>query len=197
MADRPVVVSREALYRETRTSAHGDELRCIVTREALRHPATGRVEHRAVVRHPGIVVIVALVPPDRVLLLRQYRHAVDADLWEVPAGTLHGREEDGRVVATESPVECAARELEEETGWIAGDLEQLGTCHPMPGMTDEVLHVFVARNLSPGRQALDPGEMISEVRPVPLAALPDMVARGEITDGKTIVALYYASRAMA
>jgi ADP-ribose pyrophosphatase len=185
-------VERKILHQETRQSGHGEELRWMIVRERYRHPDTGEDETRAVIRHPGVVVIVALPAPDQILLVRQYRHAVGASLWEVPAGTLSGRGGDGVVVSDERPDECAARELEEETGWSAGRLEMIGMCYPMPGGSDERLHVFVARELTPGTQALDPGEAIAEVRGVDVREVFRMIATGEITDGKTVSAMLYA-----
>jgi ADP-ribose pyrophosphatase len=138
------------------------------------------------------VVIVAMPSPDQILLVRQYRHPVGASLWEVPAGTLSGREGDGVVVSDERPEDCAARELQEETGWGAGHLQMIGMCYPMPGGSDERLHVFVARDLRPGTQALDPGEAIGEVRAVDVREVFRMIATGEITDGKTVSAMLYA-----
>ncbi len=185
-------VERELLYQETRASGHGDELRWMIVRERFRHPDTGRDETRAVIRHPGVVVIVAMPSADEILLVRQYRHAVGAALWEVPAGTLSGREGDGVVVSDERPEDCAARELEEETGWRAGRLDMIGMCYPMPGGSDERLHVFVARDLRPGTQALDPGEAIGEVRAVHVRDVLRMIGTGEIADGKTVSAMLYA-----
>jgi ADP-ribose pyrophosphatase len=167
----------------------------MIVRETFREPASGARQTRAVIRHPGVVVIVALPAPDEILLVRQYRHPVGARMWEVPAGTLSGREDEGVVVSHERPAECAARELEEETGWVAGRIELLGTCHPMPGGSDERLHVFVARDLRRGTQALDPGEAISDVRVVAVRDVLGMIASGEITDGKTVSAMLYALNA--
>ncbi len=182
---------RELIYKETRASGHGEELRWMVVRETFGHPDTGRRETRAVLRHPGVVVIVAFPSPDEILLVRQYRHPVGTHMWELPAGTLDGRERDGSVVSAEEPEACAARELEEETGWSARRVEAIGMCHPMPGTSDERLHVFVARDLRPGAQALDPGEVIGEVRRATVSEVFRMMAAGEITDGKTVSAMLY------
>ena len=183
------------IHQETRPSQHGDEVRWMIVRETFRHPASGARETRSVIRHPGVVAIVALVAPDEILLVRQYRHPVGAFMWEVPAGTLSGRAGEGTVVSDEVPLACAARELEEETGWRAGRLTPIGLCHPMPGGSDERLYVFVARDLERGRQALDPGEVIGEVRAVAVREVFRMLATGEITDGKTVSAMLYAMTA--
>jgi ADP-ribose pyrophosphatase len=167
----------------------------MIVRETFRDPASGTRQTRGVIRHPGVVVIVALLSPDEILLVRQYRHPVGAQMWEVPAGTLSGREGDGVVMSDELPAECAARELEEETGWIAGRIDAIGMCHPMPGGSDERLHVFVARDLRRGTQALDPGEAIGEVRAMAVREVFRMIGTGEITDGKTVSAMLYALNA--
>ena len=164
----------------------------MIVRERFTHPETGHDETRGVIRHPGVVVIVALTPANEILLVRQYRHPVGTALWEIPAGTLSGHEGDGIVVSDERPEECAARELEEETGWSAGRIEEIGMCYPMPGGSDERLHVFVARDLRPGTQALDPGETIGEVRAMTVREVFRMIATGEIADGKTVSAMLYA-----
>jgi len=164
----------------------------MIVRERFRHPESGRDETRGVIRHPGVVVIVALTSADEILLVRQYRHPVGMALWEIPAGTLSGHEGDGIVVSDERPEECAARELEEETGWSAARMEAIGMCYPMPGGSDERLHVFVARDLRPGTQSLDPGETIGEVRAMTVREVFRMIATGEITDGKTVSAMLYA-----
>jgi ADP-ribose pyrophosphatase len=167
----------------------------MIVRETFREPTSGARQTRAVIRHPGVVVVVALAGPDEILLVRQYRHPVGARVWEVPAGTLSGRDGDGVVVTDERPAECAARELEEETGWVAGRIEPIGMCYPMPGGSDERIHVFVARDLRRGTQALDPGEAISDVRAVAVRDVLRMIATGEIVDGKTVSAMLYALNA--
>jgi hypothetical protein len=97
--DDPTAWARDVrvLHREIRRSNHGDELRWALCDERAEQAGTGRVLHRGVLRHPGICIIVPYLTPDTILLVRQYRYAVDAELWELPAGTLPGREEDGRV----------------------------------------------------------------------------------------------------
>ena len=180
------------VYREVRRSTHGDELRWAVAAEPVADPDGGPPVTRGVFRHPGICVVVPFVTADEVLLIRQYRYAVDAELWEVPAGTLPGREENGRIVAIESPEACAGRELEEETGYAARRIRKIGECYAMPGSSDEVVHAFLAEDLVHGPQRLDPGGTISAVRAFSRRELGEMVHRGEIRDGKTLIALFYA-----
>ncbi len=134
-----------------------------------------------VVRHPGASAIVALTESDEVLLVRQYRHAVGGFIYEVPAGKLDG----------EPPEVCAARELVEEAGVEAGDMEKLGSIVTTPGFSDEVIHLFLARDLRPAAQALEPDEVLT-VEKVPFSAALDMCARGEIRDAKSLCALLLA-----
>ncbi len=182
----------ETKYRETRQSKHGEELRWLVNRETILNRATGKPTTRGTIRHPGICVIVAWVDDEHIALMRQYRYAVDGELWELPAGTMNGREANQRMVATETPEECAARELAEETGYQAEVWEQVCECYAMPGSSDELIHVFVARRLTRNEQALDEDEIIREVRAFSPDELAGMIGRGEIRDAKTLVGLFYA-----
>jgi len=150
------------------------------------------------IRHPGASAVVALDPPGAaeagpgpsqpiVVLIRQYRYAADGFVWEVPAGKLD---------PGEAPEACAQRELEEETGYRAGRLEHLVTIHTTPGFTDEVIHLFLGRDLEVGSMKHGDSEFI-ERHEVLLASAMDMIDRGEITDAKTICALTLAARVVA
>jgi len=139
----------------------------------------GRAIRREVVRHPGAVTVVGVTGDDHVLMIRNRRVAVDERLCELPAGKL----EPG-----EPPEAAAVRELAEETGYRASRVRRLGEFYTSPGFADELMHVYVAEGLEPGRQRLEPGEDIN-VEPIALAAALDMVRRGEIRDGKSIAAL--------
>jgi len=140
-----------------------------------------------VIRHPGAAAIVAMPDPGSLLLLRQYRHAVGGTIWEIPAGTLN----DG-----ESPERCARRELIEETGFAARTWKRLGEITPVPGYSDERIHLFLATDLSPDRQCLDRDELI-EVRTVALKAAMAMVDEGDIQDAKSIAALMLVHRLLS
>jgi ADP-ribose pyrophosphatase len=144
----------------------------------------GRTLLLDVVRHPGASAVVPFLAEDEVLLIRQYRHAADGTILEVPAGKL----DDG-----ESPAACAARELEEEAGQRAGRLEALGWIWTTPGFTDEKIHLFAGFDLSPVPQSPDDDEII-EVVPTPLDRALDLVWRGEINDAKSALALIRAAR---
>jgi len=177
-------------YREARPSKHGEELRWIVTRETILNTATGDTVTRGTIRHPGICVIVPLLDEDRILLMHQYRYAADERLWELPAGTLEGRLQGDRVVGAETPVACAARELQEETGYKAGKLEHLFTLFPSPGILDEKMHIFIATDLTPSKQKLDDDEEIT-IKPFTFKELRVQLKANNIKDGKTIAALSY------
>jgi ADP-ribose pyrophosphatase len=185
---------RITAYRETRSSMHGEELRWLISREQIFNSATGQSLSRSFVRHPGIAVIVPFLSDETVVLLRQYRYAINDELWELPAGTLAGREDDHRIVATEDPAVCAARELIEETGFAANRLEKIAECYAIPGSGDELMHFFFAFDLQRVEQSLDVGEIISEVKPFRLTELETMIGRGEIRDAKTLIGLFYALR---
>ena len=179
-------------YREERPSKHGTELRWIINSETILDTETDHQTTRAVIRHPGICVIVPFVGEDQIALMHQYRYSFDGRHWELPAGTLNGREENQRVVSTETPEECAARELKEETGYVAGRLEKVTECYAMPGSSDQLIHIFFAFDLTREDASLDIGEIIDEVRTFTGEELEGMLARAEIRDAKTLVALFYA-----
>ncbi|MFZ4627047.1 MAG: NUDIX hydrolase [Blastocatellia bacterium] len=181
----------ETAYREARPSKHGEELRWILNRETIRQETTGEVVTRGAIRHPGICVIVPEEVDGRVLLLRQYRYPADRALWELPAGTLAGRETpEGRMVATESPAACAHRELLEETGYRAEEMIALGSCYAMPGSSDERIYLFLARQLRPEAAALDIGEVVYEVRAFSWEEIEAMIDAETIEDAKTLVGLF-------
>jgi ADP-ribose pyrophosphatase len=134
------------------------------------------------VRHPGSTAVVPLLNGRTVVMELQYRHAVGEYLLEIPAGTM----EPG-----ELPLACAERELEEETGFKATKLVELGKVHIIPAYSDEVIHVYVATGLMPARQKLDKDEII-EIVEYPLEHTLQMIADGRITDALTILCLQRA-----
>ncbi len=136
-----------------------------------------------VIRHPGAASIVALTEGGEVLLLRQYRHAVGDYIWEIPAGT-KSENEDSLI--------CARRELEEETGYTANRWEDLGDITPLPGYSDERIHLFLAQELKETTQNLDADEVLT-VHKIPYREVLEMIRLGKIKDAKTISALFLAS----
>ena len=158
-------------------------------RGSLISVATARFEapdgdefERDVVHHPGAVSVVPLVGDDEVLLVRQYRAAVDRVLLEIPAGK---RDVDG-----EPPEATAARELAEEIGMRAGRLDQLAEFYNSPGFCDEHSYVFLGRDLTEcATDAQGIEEQHMTVERVALGDVPALIARGEIVDAKTIIGL--------
>ncbi len=136
-----------------------------------------------IVRHPGAAAVVPFESEDRVLLIRQFRHATGGTIWEVPAGKLDGEE----------PARCAARELEEEVGRRAGRLEKLGEIWTTPGFTDERIHLFAAFDLREVPTRRGPDEVI-EVVSVPFQEALELVWQGELGDAKSALALLHAAR---
>jgi ADP-ribose pyrophosphatase len=154
--------------------------------DTVRFPdgSTGTLE---MLRHPGASAVIpflddARAADPRVLLIRQFRHAADGFIYEIPAG---------RLDPGETPEACAARELEEETGMRAAKIERLTTIFTTPGFTDEKIHLFVAHQLSAGQVRREADEFV-ELKPLPWSRVMMMIHRGEIVDGKTLIALLFA-----
>ena len=122
-----------------------------------------------------------IVEPGKILMVRQYRHPVGEVLLEIPAGTLKPGED---------PMACAARELEEETGYRAGKLAHLATIYPAPGYSSETLHIYLARDLRKGVQALEVDESISVIE-MSIDQVLEGIRDGGVKDSKTIVAILY------
>jgi len=186
--------NRETIYREVRPSHDADELRWILNRETIHDNATGVTTTRGTIRHPGVCVIVQFLDRARILLIRQYRYAAGKELWELPAGTMKGRIEKGRMTPAEAPEDCARRELLEETGYEADSLRQVCQCYAIPGTSDELMRIFFAENLTKRQQSLDAGEVIEEVKPFSLTEISGLIEKAAIHDAKTLVGLFYALR---
>ena len=156
-----------------------------VARATFEDPDGGEFE-RDVVHHPGAVSVVPVVDEGTaVLLVRQYRAAVDRELLEIPAGK---RDVDGE------PVErTARRELEEEVGMRAGRLEKLAEFYNSPGFSDELSFVFLARDLDPSEiSAHSPEEQEMTIERVPLDEVPVLIRSGRLVDAKSIIGLCLA-----
>ena len=138
----------------------------------------GGTAQRELVVHPGAAVILPLTGDGGVVMIRNYRFAVGRELWELPAGTLE---------PPELPADCAARELREETGYQAGRIEPLGQYYSSPGFCTELVHAFVAEDLTHVGQELDAGERI-RVERVEVRRVEEMMRGGEIADAKSIAA---------
>ncbi len=152
-------------------------------REDTRLLPDGTAVTRGIVVHPGSVVLVPLRPsPDgpEILMLRQYRQTLGQTILELPAGTRHW---------DEPWLECAQRELREETGYRADTFTSLGEVWPAPGLTDEVMHIFLAQELTADPLPGDVDETI-EVTPMWLAEVVAMAQDGRLQDAKSVVAMW-------
>lgn len=141
----------------------------------------GTVAELEIAHHPGGAVVVAVDADDRVCLLRQFRHAAGGWITELPAGKIDNRE---------PPLECAQRELAEEAGVKARQWDSLGQFVSSPGVLTEVIHVFLARGLSPCNAAPEEHEVF-EARWVPLTEAAALAADGRLQDAKTIIGLIW------
>ena len=154
-----------------------------VIRQVQKTP-DGKLHVRETVQHPGAVTILPLVDEGHVCLIRNYRVAVSATLLELPAGTLEPGED---------PAVTAGRELIEETGYRAGTIEKLCEFYMSPGILNERMHLYLARDLALGETALEPGEDI-ETLVVTWADALRMACDGTIQDAKTLVGLFFYDR---
>lgn len=152
----------------------------------------GRRSTRDIAAHPGAVAVVAIDGEDRVLMVRQWRHAASGPLLEIPAGTLD-RHPDGSL---EDPSIAAARELEEETGSRAASWRLLGSFYTAPGFTSELMYLYLATGLTSSHaDGLHPDEDEHlELVPIPFADAVSMAMAGEIHDAKSMVGLLMAAR---
>jgi len=144
----------------------------------------GKIARRELVRHNGGACIVAIDDQRRTYLVRQFRKPFEQMLLEVPAGKLE---------AGEDPLACAARELTEETGWIANTIVPLGMMYPTPGYCGEILYLYLGLDLEKGIAKLDEGEYLDVIEMGFDEALA-MLDRGELPDAKTQLALMKAKR---
>ncbi len=134
---------------------------------------------REVVKHANAVVIVPIDDEDNVMLVRQYRYPTEQALLEAPAG---GIEE------SETPDDCAQRELQEEVGFASRNLRNLGGFWSAPGFCDEFMYVYLAKDLIPSKLDSDEDENI-QVETIPMSRIPQLIRLGEIQDAKSIAAL--------
>ncbi|HEY7641981.1 MAG TPA: NUDIX hydrolase [Steroidobacteraceae bacterium] len=151
-----------------------------IERVALPNGTTATLE---IIRHPGGAAVLALDASDRVCLLRQFRHAAGGWVWELPAGKIDNRE---------PPLDTARRELEEEAGMAADSWQSLGDYLSSPGVFTEVVHLFLATQLTPLPPRPEEHEVF-EVHWLPYGDVLAMAQSGELRDGKSLVAVFRAA----
>lgn len=154
-----------------------------VKRDLVRLP-NGNTSHREYVMHPGAVVIVPILPNGNIVLEKQFRYALRQVFIELPAG---------KIDLNEEVLHTGQRELLEETGYTANQWVRLGQQHPCIGYSNEVIHIYLASDLIAGSHQRDDDETL-EVFDLSFADCFTMIRNGEITDGKTIVALFLAEK---
>ncbi len=178
MADNATVLA-------TRRAYDGQIVKLDVDTVRLPHGIEVELE---MIRHAGAAAVVPLLSDPKgddpqVLLIHQFRYAADGRIWEIPAGVLEPGED---------PVDCARRELAEETGGVASHVEHMTTIYTTPGFTDERIHLFLAWGISMGEARPEHDELI-DVRPFPMSQIMKMIRDGEIVDAKSMVGLLYAA----
>lgn len=143
----------------------------------------GKTSKREIIKHPGAVAVIAVTDENKIVLVEQYRKALERNLVEIPAGKLEQGEE---------PLASAARELEEETGYICESLELLTSFYTSPGFADEIVHVYEARGLTKKENAagLDEDEFLNLIE-LTLTEAIEYVAQQKIYDAKTAFAVQY------
>ncbi|MGE4283679.1 MAG: NUDIX hydrolase [Clostridia bacterium] len=144
----------------------------------------GNVSTREIVEHAGGVGIIPVTNNMEVIMVKQFRKPIEDICLEIPAGKLKEGED---------PLQCGVRELEEETGYKAHNIQSLGSFYPTPAFTNEVLYLYMATGLCKGQVKLDEDEFV-ETEIIPLAKLVDMVMQGEVKDAKSIIAILKASQ---
>jgi ADP-ribose pyrophosphatase len=158
-----------------------------VDKDSVKFP-NGSVGELEMVRHPGASAVVPFLSDPRgddpqIMLIKQFRHAADDFIYEIPAGKLDNGED---------PAVCAARELKEETGCTAERIEHLYSFYTTPGFTDEIIHAFMATGLSRGDSAHEKDEFMS-LEVVTLSHALELIKKGELKDAKTALSLLYVA----
>jgi ADP-ribose pyrophosphatase len=165
------ILSHQEVYSGKIVKLHVDTIR----------QASGRTTIREVVLHPGGVAAIPVLKDGRLLLIRQFRYPIGKFILEIPAGKLD---------SGQPPLETVAREIEEETGYVAGVLTHECTFYTTPGISDESIHLFLARDLTLKAQRLEEGEHIT-VEAYSLDECLEKIRAGEINDGKTILGILW------
>ena len=173
----PIIISHTEVY-------HGKIVNLDVDQVLL---PSGRSGIREVVHHPGGVVAVPVTPDGRLVLVRQFRYPLQKFILEFPAGKLD---------SNQPPLETIARELEEEAGLRADNITHEFSFYTSPGISDEIIHLYIARGLNPISQRLEEGEHIT-VESYTSQECLDKILTGEIADGKTMIGILWYLRQCA
>lgn len=143
---------------------------------------SGNTGIREIAVHPGGAVIVPVKDDGKIILVKQFRYPIQKTLIELPAGKLEKGED---------PLDCATRELEEETGYRSKTIKKLGEIYTAPGYCTEVLYIYSAMQLIPGNHNREEGELGMEIMELSIEEIEKSISSGEITDAKTIVGIHY------
>ena len=163
-------INRELKYKGTMIEMYSDTISV----------PNGNIAHWDFIKHKGAAAVVPITDDGKVVMVRQYRNALDRETLEIPAGGLNSQEETTK--------DAAARELEEETGYQSNDLELLITVATTVAFCNEMIDIYIARNLIQSKQNLDEDEYV-EVEEYTVDELSDMIYAGKINDSKTISAI--------
>ena len=163
-------MGRELAYQGTVLKVYKDHMKF----------SNGNTEDWDFIHHDGAAAVIPVMDDGKILMVKQYRNALERDTLEIPAGNLDDPDEVGIV--------CASRELKEETGYSSDDLEWILTIRTTVAFCNERIEVFVARNLIPGEQHLDEDEFV-DVKAYELEELKEMIFEGKIQDSKTMAAI--------
>lgn len=150
-----------------------------VNKDIVKLP-NGRQASREWIMHPGAAAVIPVLPNGDIILVRQYRYPIQQVTWEIPAGKLDQPDED--------PLECARRELKEETGYEADIMVKLLTIATTVGFSNERIHIYAAKELTAGQQCPDEDEFINTAA-VPMKKALGMIADGTIYDAKSVTAI--------
>mgnify|MGYP000536628861 CR=1 FL=1 len=150
--------------------------------DEIQYNDTGNKSFRQVAVHPGGAVVVPVNDDGKIILITQYRYPHNEVVLELPAGKLEKGED---------PMECAKRELTEETGYSTKEITKLGKIFTTPGFCSEVLHIYLAKGLKAGNHAREEGEEDIQLVELSLDDIEEKIKSGEIVDAKTISGIYY------
>lgn len=136
-------------------------------------------QKREIIEHKGAVAILAITKENKVVLVKQFRKAIEQEIYELPAG---------KIEIGETPLDCAYRELKEETGYSANSMKLIHKYYPTPGFSNQLVFIYLAKDLIPGEKQLEEDEFL-EVYEVDLETAYKMVYENEICDSKTVIGL--------